>query len=182
YNIHEIDNYNNSMQYTPPLQINSQINYTNVSTFLNSEGYLFPFGLQGFEPNRHVSRTANFSFGVQQDVGHGTVLDVAYVGALARHLQGVTNLNTSPLGANYQPQYFDSTTNRVLPSQFVRPYVGFGNINYYFYGLSSSYHSLQATLRRRYTKNLTYGVVYTWSKAMDYGDTEGASVSSVVNP
>lgn len=182
YNMHEIDDYGNSMQYTAPLQINSQINYTTVNTFINSAGYLFPFGLQGFDFNRHISRTENFSFGVQQDIGHGTVVDVAYVGALSRHLQGDTNLNTSPLGTNYQPEYYDPTTKKVLPSQFVRPYVGYGNINYYFYGLSSSYHSLQATLRRRYTKNLTYGIVYTWSKAMDYSDSEGGSVSSVVDP
>jgi hypothetical protein len=182
YNMHEVDNYGNSMQYTPPLQINSQINYTNLNTFMNSGGYQFPSASQGFDPNRHIPRTTNFSFGVQQDVGHGTVVDVAYVGALARHLQGAVNLNATPLGANYKPEYLDPTTNRVLPSQFVRPYLGLANINYFFYGLNSSYHSLQATLRRRYTKNLTYGVVYTWSKAMDYTDSDTGQVSNLVDP
>jgi hypothetical protein len=41
---------------------------------------------------------------------------------------------------------------------------------------------LQATLRRRYTKNLTYGVVYTWSKAMDYTDSDTGLISNVVDP
>ena len=182
YNMHEIDNYNNSMQYTPPLQINSQINYTDLDTFINSRGYEFPSGAQGFDPERHIPRTANFSFGVQQDVGHGTLFDVAYVGALGRHLQARRNLNTTALGTNYQPRNIDPTTNRALAAQFVRPYVGFGDIQYYYYGSNSSYHSLQATLRRRYTKNLTYGVVYTWSKAMDYTDTDQGQISSVVDP
>src|SRR5262249_38687658 len=124
----------------------------------------------------------NFSFGFQQDVGHGTVIDVAYVGALGRHLQARRNLNTTALGTNYQPQYLDSTTNKVLPSQFVRPYVGYGDIQYYYYGTNSSYHSLQATMRRRYTRNLTYGVVYTFSKAMDYTDTDARLISPVVHP
>lgn len=182
YNMHEIDNYNNSMQYTPPLQINSQINYTDVNTFITARGYQFPSGSQGFDPQRHIPRTANYSFGIQQDIGHGTVVDVAYVGALARHLQARRNLNTTPLGTNYQPQYRDSTTNRVLPAQFVRPYIGHADIQYYYYGSNSSYHSLQATMKRRYTNNLTYGIVYTWSKAMDYTDTDQGQISSVVDP
>jgi hypothetical protein len=74
----------------------------------------------------------------------------------------------------------------VLPSQFLRPYLGYANITYYFYGGNSSYHSLQATLRRRYKGNLTYGAVWTWSKSMDYGDTETSSsttqISSLINP
>jgi Carboxypeptidase regulatory-like domain/TonB-dependent Receptor Plug Domain len=182
YSVHELDNYANSMQSTPPLQYNSQINYVNVSNFINSAGYLFPSSIQGFDPDRHIPRTTNFSFGFQQDVGHGTVIDVAYVGALGRHLQARRNLNTTALGTNYQPQYLDSTTNKVLPSQFVRPYVGYGDIQYYYYGTNSSYHSLQATMRRRYTRNLTYGVVYTFSKAMDYTDTDAGQISTVVDP
>ena len=47
YNMHEVDNYGNSMQYTPPLQVNSQINYTNVNTFITSRGYQFPSNAQG---------------------------------------------------------------------------------------------------------------------------------------
>lgn len=182
YNMHEVDNYGNSMQYTPPLQINSQINYTDVNTFITSRGFQFPSGVQGFDPARHIPRTMNFSFGLQQDVGFWTLIDVAYVGALARHLQGARNLNTTALGTDYEPEFLDSTNGKVLPSQFVRPYLGFVNVNYYFYGLNSSYHSLQATARRRYKKSLIYGAVYTWSKAMDYTDSDTGQISNVVDP
>ena len=96
------------------------------------------------------------------------------------------NLNSTPLGANFQPQNIDPTTKKPYPSQFLRPYQGYGDINYYFFGGNSSYHSLQATLRRRYKNGLTYGFVYTYSKAMDYADSEGSSttttVSSLINP
>jgi hypothetical protein len=97
------------------------------------------------------------------------------------------NLNSEGLGTDWQPGNLDATnSNKVLPSQFLRPYLGYGNITYYFYGGNSSYHSLQAQLRRRYKQNLTYGAIWTWSKTMDYGDTETSSsttqISSLINP
>ena len=185
YSIHDRDNYQSTIQYTPPIQYNSQINYTTVQTFIDSLGYQFPSSIQGYDPNRQIQKTYNFSFGVQQDVGFGMVLDVAYVGALGRHLVVRRNLNTTPLGTNFQPQNLDPTNgNKVYPSQFLRPYLGYGDIQYYYFGGNSNYHSLQTTLRRRYKRGLTYGVVWTWSKAMDYADedyTANAQVSNVVN-
>lgn len=115
------------------------------------------------------------------------MVDVAYVGSLGRHLIQARNLNSEPLGTDWQASSLDATNkNAVLPSQFLRPYVGFGNITYYYYGGNSSYHSLQAQLRRRYKNNLTYGVIYTYSKTMDYSDTDTSAtstqVSSLINP
>ena len=141
----------------------------------------------GFDVNRPIQKTYNYSFGFQQQLGFGMAVDVAYVGALGRHLVEGDNLNSEPLGADYQPGNLDATNgNKVLPSQFFRPYVGYGNITYYFYGANSSYHSLQVNVRRRYKNNLTYGVIWTWSKVMDYADTETSSsttqVSSLINP
>jgi hypothetical protein len=129
----------------------------------------------------------NYSLGIQRDIGLGTVLDVAYVAALGRHLLERVNLNTTPLGASFLPQNLDATNkNAVLPSQFLRPYQGYGDIQYYLFGANSSYHSLQATMRRRYKSSLTYGAMYTWSKAMDYADEDASnaneSVSSLVSP
>ncbi len=41
-------------------------------------------------------------------------------------------------------------------------------------------------MRRRYKSNLTYGAIWTWSKTMDYSDTETSSsstqISSLINP
>jgi hypothetical protein len=182
YNIHERDNYQSKIQLTPPIQNDSTINYTTVPTFINSKGYLFPSGnMNGTDPNRHIQETTNFSFNVQQDVGFGTVVDVAYVGALGRHLIERVDLNATPLGANWMPQNLDSTNgNKVLPSNFLRPYPGYGAIWYYFNGGNSSYHSLQASVHRRYKSSLNYGAVWTWSKAMDYADTDSADTGETV--
>jgi hypothetical protein len=187
YSTHDRDNYQSSIQYTPPIQSNPIINYTTVQTFIGQAGYVSPSSIGGYDPGRHIQKTMNFSFGIQRDIGHGTVVDVAYVGALGRHLLERMNLNSTPLGTNYQPQNLDPTnSNKVLPSQYLRPYLGFADIYYYMFGANSSYHSLQATLRRRYKSNLTYNVIYTWSKAMDYADDDASganqTVSSLVNP
>ncbi|MFM7989519.1 MAG: hypothetical protein ACKPKO_60415, partial [Candidatus Fonsibacter sp.] len=34
------------------------------------------------------------------------------------------------------------------------------------FGGSSNYHSLQATLQRRFRQGITFGAAYTWSKAL----------------
>jgi hypothetical protein len=187
YDTHDRDNFQSGIQYTPPIQSNPVINYTTVQTFIGQAGLISPSNIQGYDPARHIQLTMNFSFGIQQDIGFGSVLDVAYVGALGRHLLERSNLNSTPLGTNYQPKNLDSTnSNKVLPSQYLRPYLGYGDIFYYSFGANSSYHSLQATLRRRYKNNLTYGVVWTWSKAMDYADDDASganeTVSSLINP
>jgi len=188
YNFHEEDNWSYGFEYnTPPLQYNPTVYYTYLADLASAQGYNFPTNVVGFNSNRPVQKTYNFSFGVQQDLGFGTVLDTAYVGALGRHLVEAENLNSEPLGTDYLPQNLDPTNgNKVLPSQFLRPYMGWGNITYYFYGANSNYHSLQTAVRRRYKSTLTYGVIWTWSKAMDYADTETTAattqVSSLVNP
>jgi hypothetical protein len=181
YDIHERDNYQSKIQYTPPIQTNPIINYTTVQTFFNSQGYLFPSDSNGTDPNRHIQETMNFSFNVQQYVGMGTVLDVAYVGALGRHLIEREDLNATPLGTNWMPQNLDPTNgNKALSSTFLRPYSGFGNIWWYFNGGNSSYHSLQTTVRRQYKGRLSYGLVWTWSKAMDYADDDAAGTGETV--
>jgi hypothetical protein len=188
YDFHEVDNFGYGYEFnTPPLQYNPIEYYTYLTQLSGSQGYNFPGAVTGFNPDRQIQRTYNFSMGFQQEVGFGTVVDVAYVGALGRHLVEAVNLNSEPAGTDYQPANLDSTnSNKVLPSQFLRPYLGYANITYYFYGGNSSYHSLQATVRRRYKNNFTYGAIWTWSKTMDYGDTETSSsstqISSLINP
>jgi hypothetical protein len=181
YDIHERDNYQSKIQYTAPIQTNPVINYTTVPTFFNSQGFLFPSDSNGTDPNRHIQETMNFSFNVQQDIGLGTGLDVAYVGALGRHLIEREELNATRLGTNWLPASLDPTNgNKALPSSFLRPYPGYGNIWWYFNGANSSYHSLQTTVRRRYRGRLNYGVVWTWSKAMDYADDDAAGNGETV--
>jgi hypothetical protein len=63
------------------------------------------------------------------------------------------------------------------------PYKGYGQIAYLDWGGTSNYNSLQASLQRRFSKSLTMGAVYTWSKALttssgdqDYQDPVNALI------
>ena len=46
------------------------------------------------------------------------------------------------------------------------PYKGYGQISYLGWGGTSNYNSLQISLQRRFTRGLTAGVAYTWSKVL----------------
>ena len=189
YDFHSVDNYGYGYEFsTPPYQYNPVIYYSYLTQLSQNQGYVAPSAVVGFNPANPVQQTYSYSVNIQQDLGWSSMLEVAYVGSLGRHLVESENLNSEPLGTDWQPTSRDATNNNaVLPSQFLRPYLGWGNITYYFEGGNSSYHALQAQYRRRaYRNSLTYGAIYTYSKTMDYSDTETSSsttsISSLINP
>jgi hypothetical protein len=51
-------------------------------------------------------------------------------------------------------------------SAYLVPYKGYGQIAYLEFNGTSNYNSLQVSLQRRFSKGLTFGAVYTWSKAL----------------
>jgi len=167
----------------PPIQFNPVMYYGSMNTLVNSTGAIFPSATTGFSESWPVARTMNISFGVQQDIGYQTVLDVAYVGALGRDLEYGQNLNAIPFGADFAPGLQDPTTpGKPLPAAFQRPYLGYNNISYYSYGTNSSYHSLQVSANRRFAKRLQFGLAWTWSKTMDYNDNNTDLLSTLINP
>lgn len=51
-------------------------------------------------------------------------------------------------------------------NNYLVPYKGYGKISYLEFNGTSNYNSLQASLQRRFSKGLTFGAVYTWSKSL----------------
>ena len=166
-----------------PVVLNPVIYYGNLNTFLNSGSVLFPNNVQGLERDAKVPSVYNFSFGIQRNVGAATVLTATYVGNLGRHLEQGRNLNVVPFGARFLPQNADPTNTALpLPDNFFRPYPGYGNVQYVENAGTSHYNGLQVSLNRRFTRNLQYGVSYTWSKSMDTGSNDGATVATWISP
>ncbi len=167
----------------PPMRLDPIIYYGNIDTFTNTSGVNFPSKSTGFTRDWPMARVLNTSFGVQQNVGFGTVVDASYAGTFGRHLLQGRNLNAIPFGSNFLPSNADATSgNKPLPAAFLRPYVGYNDIVFYDYGSNSSYHSLQVAVNRRFAQGLQFGGAWTWSKAMDYQDTNQATVSSLIDP
>ena len=142
----------------------------------------FPAGTTGHQVDWPVGRVINYSIGVQRNVGFGTVVDASYVGTLGRHLPHARNWNAILFGANFARQNEDPTNpGRPLPAAFLRPYIGYNDILLYEYESNSSYHSLQVTANRRFARGINFGASWTWSKAMDYVDSDTTQVSALIN-
>ncbi len=165
----------------PPLLQTPIINYATVDNLLSSSGLLFPTNITALDPQAKIPRVLDFSLSVQHNLGWGTVLDVGYVGSLGRNLLWARPLNAIPFGANFQRANLDPTAgNRPLPPQFLRPTVGYNNINLTESASSSNYHSMQVSLNRRFKSGLQMGGSWTWSKAMSYNDGDGDVISALV--
>jgi hypothetical protein len=123
----------------------------------------------------------NWSFGIQQNLGKGFLLDVAYNGNGQRHLLDSRDLNATNYGANFLPSSRDATTGNALNSNFLRPYLGYQSINYLEFAGSGNYHALQTQLTKRFSNSFTMHFSYAWSKALDVVDTAGGVVNPVLD-
>jgi hypothetical protein len=113
----------------------------------------------------------NYSLNVQQDIGFDTVVSVAYVGNVGRHLLQNRNLNTLPYGTRFQPWAQDPTSpGRPLPDTFLVPYTGYQAISALENSGISNYNSLQVTANRRFSRGFQFGGAWTYSKTMNYSD------------
>ncbi|MDQ3213618.1 MAG: TonB-dependent receptor [Acidobacteriota bacterium] len=161
----------------PPILESPSIFYGNLDGFLGAGQVFFPTDYQAFEQQFDtVPTTYRWSFGVQQDVGFGTVADVTYVGSEGRNLRQSKNINTLAPGVRFLGSSQDPTTGRPLPDNFLRPYRGFQNISYIEETGFSNYHALQVGINRRYTAGLQLGIAYTWSKAMGISDQDNGGL------
>lgn len=143
----------------------------------------------------------SYSLGLQHAIGASTTLDVAYVGTLGRHLVTVRDLNAVPFGTtftaaaqdpalfpgspavvpavepNLPPEYaaagYKYSGQYAYPTNYLVPYKGYGQMNYYQFDGTSNYNSLQASLQRRFNRNLTFGAVYTWSHTLTTASSDG---------
>ena len=159
-----------------------------------AQAYLSPQNVIGLQQNIKSPALYSWSLGVQHDLGHGLLLDVAYVGNVGRHnYTGSTtgyNLNLAPYGADFLTnagtyllgatptatgptalKYHDpsqTNTSTVLPSNFERPMAGFGDITEVVTNLNSNYNSLQSSINKRFGRSLTMNASWTWAKILGY--------------
>jgi hypothetical protein len=165
----------------PPVVQTPTVYYGQISALGSSQGFLFPTSVAGIDRNAKVPSTMNFSFSIQRDIGFGTVVDVAYVGSLSRNLAWVRDLNAIPLGSDFAPANQDPTSlGHPLAPGLLYPIRGYTSIPITETASSSNYHSLQVTANRRFRHGLEFGMAWTWSKAMDFADTDATTVDTLL--
>jgi len=175
YNEGVITGQEGDMSHNPPNSFNPEQFYGNVNSFLTAGGLLGPPNVgRAIELHNKQLYTMNASLGFQQQIGFGTVLDVAYVGTFGRHLSGQQNINEVPYGAHFIAA--NQVGGKPLPDNFYRKYPGYGSINYQRGFLTSNYNALQVKVTRRFHNNLEYGLAYTYAKSMDYADSYDGGV------
>jgi hypothetical protein len=179
---------NPALVTTPTIQ-NSTISSI-PSSALSNPGVLG--GIYGADRSGQVPVVYSYSLGVQREIASGVTLDIAYVGTVARHLVTARDLNTIPYGTtftraaqnpadfpggvvpavepNLPPEYaaagYSFSGQYAYQQNYLDPYKGYGQMEYYKFDGTSSYNSLQVSGQRRFGRGLTFGAVYTWSKTL----------------
>jgi hypothetical protein len=156
----------------PPINYNRTIYYSKIDAVATSAsgGAIAPIGSGGIVGRQDYESSMSTSFGIQQNVGFGTVVDVSYVGTFRRHRLQTRQMNPIPMFAQYDPKYMDPWSpyapKRSISDDNLRPRKGLSGVtNGYFEG-STNYSSLQAMVRRAMRNGISYGLAYTWSKTM----------------
>ena len=87
----------------PPFQRNITIDFGTIDNLANlaSTALERPTGLNAVEIQTKTPTVYNYSLGIQQDIGYGTIVEISYVGSLARHLGERRNINAIPDGARF---------------------------------------------------------------------------------
>ncbi|MBP6004734.1 MAG: TonB-dependent receptor [Pyrinomonadaceae bacterium] len=178
--------------FTLPVSVVSPIAFPGLRTFANP---FFPvpptsaFPLNGniptptgaavsgvfVDPELQTPYVQQFNIGVQWQLFKNYLLDVGYVGNKGTHLMQVITLN--------QPTY-NSTTNSFFyplgPSSIISGNKNVtGGIQQVQTTSLSTYHSLQASLTRRFSNGLQFLAAYTFGKSIDY--YSGAALNELTN-
>jgi hypothetical protein len=120
---------------------------------------------------KNIPSVQEFSLGVQQQYSSKWSSQINYIGNVGRHFY-LTRDQNSPI---YNPNCTSATCGTTAGQNNRRPYqptptiYTFGAISLAAPVANSSYHSLQATLVRRFDRHFSIQASYVWSKAMGYG-------------
>jgi hypothetical protein len=164
-----------------------------------SKALLVPGGVQ---PNLQMPTLISYSLGIEQEITPNTSLTMRYIGSHGYHeLIGVDANEPVPVICPASP------CPAVYPGNFPAPLAGtpipagtyyipagtpkanpkLANTWTWFSVGDSSYNALQLDFNHRFSHGLSFRAAYTWSKALDDGDSLNATTSAnnvalVANP
>jgi hypothetical protein len=146
----------------------------------------------GVQPNLNTPTLISWSFRLERELSPNTSLTVGYVGSHGYHeLIGIdgnepfpTICPASPCPATY-PSNFPAPLagapvpkgSFFIPSGAPKANPSLANTWTWFSKGNSNYNALQLDVNRRFSRGLSLRGVYTWSKALDNGDSLNATTS-----
>jgi hypothetical protein len=196
-----------SLENSPPLATAETrlqiVGYSNIGAGAASSQ--FPLSVNAIPTKATWPYMQQWHLDVQHEVARSTVATISYVGSKGTHLTRESNLNQLfplPLSQNpYKPgepigpngcTTFTTPSGVAVTGQAavnlgvacgsnpdpIRPYPGYGTITHLEEAASSTYHSLQTSLRRN-VGQLTVSAAYSYSHSID--DASDRGDSSFVN-
>jgi hypothetical protein len=147
----------------------------------------------GVQPDMHTPTLISYSLRVQQELSPNTALTVGYIGSHGYHeilgLDANTPIPTicpaAPCPANY-PAGFGALTGTPVPAgsffnpvnaPLANPSPVIANTWTWFSLGSASYNALQVDFNHRFSHGLSMRGVYTWSRALDDGDSMNGTLA-----
>lgn len=159
--------------------------FPQIETTLNAAANSADF----FDKNFQLPQIHEMDMTLEHQLGWGTVLSVSYLGSLGRELPDFVDTNICTSAS----QVRSDGTNCPAPSTITYKVVGggplgtptfssplftsrinrnFGAMTDIFSGVNSSYHALVMQLNHRMSRNIQFGMSYTWSHAYDFGQNQ----------
>jgi hypothetical protein len=136
--------------------------------------FLKPLAGGVLNPAAHVETTQDYNLTIEQDLGHGFAMNVAYVGDHAEHVMGSRQFNPAVYKST------DTPADTVGNENTRRLYSGLGAVELadaYEYEMT---HSIQLNVTRRASHGLTLLSNVVWSKTID--NNSGANEGSAGPP
>ncbi|HVW08726.1 MAG TPA: TonB-dependent receptor, partial [Bryobacteraceae bacterium] len=139
------------MTGNPPNTVTATVYDSTIGGLTPGQGFSSPPNIGWYSDGQWDSER-NASLGIQRNLGWGTTLDASWVANWGVNQPWTININSIPLGADFDPKNADPTKKgSVLPSVFERVnYPGWGNLTKQAWGGSTNYHSLQTQVQHRF--------------------------------
>ena len=165
-----------SIPGNPPIANSADLRYGMLQTLTQGLNILPNPQLVTFQYEAKVPGQWQWQAGVQRALPWAMAIDLSYVGNHGFNRMGAlqggstVNLNSIDLGTAYLAQNQDHDQGRraacpgatALTANLLRPYQGLANINQNTTEFWDTYHSLQASLNRRFRNGFSFGANYTY--------------------
>jgi len=143
-----------AVNFTTP---NPTVNLLSKGLPLNAFSNPASPSLFSLDPGFRDPYVQHWNFGIQQDLGFHTVWEISYAGSAGKKLYEFRNVN-QPLPT--------TDPNADVDPRRPRPFLG-SDLTYWCSCGSSTYHSLQTKVEKRFSNNLSFLGAYTFGKSID---------------
>ncbi len=128
--------------------------------------------LFSLDPGFRDPYVQHWNFGIQRELGFNTVWEISYAGSAGKKLYEFRDAN-QPLPTP------DATAD--VNSRRPRPFLG-GSLTYWCSCGSSTYHSLQTKVEKRFSNHLSFLGAYTFGKSIDEDSQASLGFDNSVGP